>query len=241
MARDRLLTACAWAVHLYTALGAVAGLFALNYIADREWHAAFVAMALATAIDASDGTLARALHVHDRIPVFDGALLDNVIDYLTFVAAPALLMLRARMLPPGATCLAVAGAVMVASGYGFCRVDAKTTDHYFRGFPSYWNIAALYLYCLGWSPALNAVIIVLLAAMVFVPIKYIYPSRTEPLRPLTLALAAVWAVATAAVILTLPAYNRIALYISLTFVVYYLVMSVALHAYPARRAARQTP
>ena len=43
--------------------------------------------------------------------------------------------------------------------YGFCRTDAKTADHFFTGFPSYWNIVAFYLYVLGWPPAVNAAIV----------------------------------------------------------------------------------
>ncbi len=147
-------------------------------------------MAIAVAIDASDGTLARALRVRERIPFFDGALLDNIVDYLNYVAIPIFLMMRARILPPTAAGETIAGFAMIASAYGFSRVDAKTEDNYFRGFPSYWNLVALYLYCLGFAPILNAAIVALLALMVFVPIKYIYPNRTELMRPLTLTLAA---------------------------------------------------
>ena len=131
--------------------------------------------------------------------------------------------------------------VMVASAYGFSRLDAKTDDHYFRGFPSYWNLVAFYLFCLGFAPAVNAAIVAVLALMVFVPIKYIYPNRTRPMRPLTLALAAVWAVATAAMLPSLPHHNDFLLYTSLAFVVYYFVMSFALYLHPTRRAPRGTP
>ncbi len=148
-------------------------------------------------------------------------------------------MLRARLIPEGAAGAAIAGFVMVASAYGFSRLDAKTEDNYFRGFPSYWNLVALYLFCLGFTPAINAAIVALLAVMVFVPIKYIYPNRTELMRPLTLALAAVWAVATAAMLPMLPRRSVILLYTSLAFVVYYFVMSFALYAHPTRVAARR--
>lgn len=240
MARTRLLTGCAWAVHLYTALGAVAGLIALNYIARGDWRGAFTMMAIAVAIDASDGPIARAIRVRERLPFFDGALLDNIVDYLNYVAAPLFLMIRARLIPDGAAGEAVAGFVMIASAYGFSRLDAKTEDNYFRGFPSYWNLVALYLFCLGFSPAVNAAVVAFLALMVFVPIKYIYPNRTELMRPLTLALAAIWAVATAAMLPMLPRHNDILLYTSLAFVVYYFVMSFALHAHPTRVAARRS-
>jgi phosphatidylcholine synthase len=238
--RSRFLLVCAWAVHLYTALGAVLGLLAINYIARDNWRGAFVMMAIAVAIDASDGTLARALRVRERIPFFDGAMLDNIVDYLNYVAVPIFLMMHAKILPSTVAGAMIAGFAMVASAYGFSRVDAKTEDNYFRGFPSYWNLAALYLYCLGFAPGVNAAIVALLALMVFVPIKYIYPNRTEPMRPLTLTLAAIWAVATAAMLPMLPAHSDILLYTSLAFVVYYFVMSFALHAHPTRVAARRT-
>jgi phosphatidylcholine synthase len=240
MANTRFLTGCAWAVHLYTALGAVAGLIALNYIAHGDWRGAFTMMAIAVAIDATDGPLARAIRVRERIPFFDGALLDNIVDYFNYVAAPVFLILRARLIPEGTVGAGVAGFVMIASAYGFSRIDAKTEDNYFRGFPSYWNLVALYLFCLGFSPTVNAAIIVILALMVFVPIKYIYPNRTELMRPLTLTLAAIWAVATVAMLPTLPRHHDILLYTSLAFVVYYFVMSFALHAHPTRVAARPT-
>ena len=79
-------------------------------------------MAIAVAIDASDGTIARALRVRERIPYFDGALLDNIVDYLNYVAAPMFLMLRAKIIPSGVAGEAVAGFVMVASAYGFSRL-----------------------------------------------------------------------------------------------------------------------
>ncbi len=128
---------------------------------------------------------------------------------------------------------------MIASAYGFSRTDAKTEDNYFRGFPSYWNLVALYLFCLGLAPVVNAIIVAVLALMVFVPIKYIYPNRTELMRPLTLSLAAVWGIATVAMLPTLPAHSNLLLYTSLGFVIYYFVMSFALHAHPARVAARR--
>ncbi len=230
LARERFLGVCAWSVHGYTALGAVAGLFAIVYAAQGDFRAAFLAMAIAVAIDASDGTLARAFNVRQRTPVFDGALLDNVVDYLTFVVAPVFLMLRAWILPTGWPGLGVASLVMLASAYGFCRVDAKTDDNYFLGFPSYWNLAALYLYCFGLSTTANAVIVAAFAAMVFVPIKYIYPSRTQPLRPLTMVLGFIWGALTVALVLALPATPRVLLWGSFGYVVYYFSASFALHA-----------
>jgi len=239
--RQSLLKLCAWGVHLYTATGAVAGLLALDRIARDDFRAAFFAMALAVFIDSSDGPLARVVRVRDRIPAFDGALLDNIVDYLTYVVAPVFLMQRAGLLAPSLTGFALAAFLLLASAYGFCHVEAKTTDNYFRGFPSYWNLVALYLYCLRLPTALNASILIVLGVMVFVPIKYIYPNRTELMRPFTLGLAVIWAIATFAMLPALPTPNPILLYTSLGFIVYYFMMSFALHAHSARVAARRTP
>ena len=240
MARDHYLRACAWGVHLFTAAGAVIGLIALDRIAANDFRGAFFLMAAAIIIDSADGTIARLLRVRERLPVFDGATLDNIVDYLNYVAVPLLLILRAAILPRTAIGFGAASLAMLASAYGFSRIDAKTHDHYFRGFPSYWNVVALYLFCLGYRPLVNAAVIAVLAVMVFVPVKYIYPSRTELMRPITLAFSGVWAGATLALIPGLPAPNPILLYTSLAFVVYYFLMSFALHAHPQRRAASRS-
>jgi len=195
-------------------------------------------MAVATAIDSSDGPLARLLEVRRRIPHFDGALLDNIVDYLTYVLAPVFLMLRAGILAPGIGGYIVAGFVMVASGYGFCHVDAKTDDYYFRGFPSYWNLVALYLYCLELGALAGTAIVAVFAVMVFVPIKYIYPNRTGPLRALTLTFAIVWAIITVTLLAALPTHHPVLLYASLSFIAYYFIASFILHARAAMKLRR---
>jgi phosphatidylcholine synthase len=231
--KQKILTACAWGVHLYTALGAAAGLLALRYAAIDDFRASFMAMAAAIAIDSSDGALARLVNVKARAPRLDGSLLDNIVDYLTYVIAPAFLMIQAAIVPAGAAGLAVVCFVAVASAYQFCQADAKTSDNYFRGFPSYWNLVAFYLYCMRLPVALNALVLIAFGVMVFIPIKYIYPSRTRILRPLTVTLGIVWAVVTIAMLPGLPRYNPVMLYISLGYMAYYLLLSFALNAWSA--------
>jgi phosphatidylcholine synthase len=230
MGKGKILTACAWAVHLYTALGAVAGLLAIYFTARGDFRDAFLAMAAAVFIDSTDGPMARAVRIRERIPVIDGALLDNIIDYVNYVVVPVFFMVRAALVPAGGGGLALASFIMLASAYGFCRVDAKTADNFFLGFPSYWNLVAFYLYCLGLSAAANTAIMAILAVMVFVPIKYIYPNRTPSLRPLTITFGFLWAAVTIAMIPMLPQRNPVMLYFSLSFIAYYLIMSFILHA-----------
>lgn len=216
----------AWTAHLYTALGAGTALAATLATFDGDIRTAFLWLTLAVFIDATDGVLARALRVKERLPWFSGETLDNVVDYLTYVFVPVLIVLRAGMLPP-ALAPWLGTAVLVASGYGFSRDDAKvrTNDYYFTGFPSYWNIVALYMFTLRLPPWLNAAILALLVLLVFVPLRYIYPSRTRTWRAATLALGVVWGVATTVLIWQLPAVDGRWLALSLVFPGYYVALS----------------
>ncbi|HLX04104.1 MAG TPA: CDP-alcohol phosphatidyltransferase family protein [Candidatus Binatus sp.] len=227
---QKFLTACAWGVHLYTALGAALGLLAIFFASRGDFRASFLAMGAATIIDCSDGPLARWLMVKIRVPTFDGALLDNIVDYLTYTVAPVFLMLEAGIIPDSRWGLALACFVMLASVYGFCHTEAKTPDHYFLGFPNYWNLVAFYLYCLGSGTAFNVVVLLILAVMVFMPLKYIYPNRTVPLRPITLTLGIIWGFLTVASLLMLPTVNPIMLWAGLSYIAYYFIASFILHA-----------
>ncbi len=234
--REKLLTACAWGVHLYTGLGAALGLLAIFYAAESDYRASFLSMGAATIIDASDGPLARKFMVKMRVPSFDGTLLDNIVDYLTYTVAPVFLMLEAGIIPATRSGLGLACFIMLASVYGFCQTRAKTSDHFFLGFPNYWNLVAFYLYCLALGQVFNIAVLLLLGVMVFVPLKYIYPNRTIALRPLTLTLGIAWAVVTAAMLPMLPTVNPLMLGVSLSYVVYYFGASFFLHALTTFRA-----
>lgn len=221
--------ALAWSVHAYTAVGAVAAFAATLAVFDANYRAAFLLLAAGTVVDATDGVLARLARVKERTPAFDGARLDDIVDYLTFVFVPALLLYRAADLPATWGGLVVA-AVLLSSAWGFCMSDAKTDDSFFTGFPSYWNIVAVYLHAGGLSPEWNGGILLLLSGLVFVRNGYVYPSRTATLRGLTLALGSVWAGMILVIILLLPHVPGRLLIVSLFFPVYYMVLSLTLDA-----------
>ena len=226
----------AWFVHFYTACGVVAAFLATLAVIGGRYREAFVWLAVSTFLDATDGVLARLASVKETLPSFDGARLDDIIDYLTFVFVPVLLLHHAGALPAGWG-LAVACAVLLSSAYGFASLDAKTADHFFTGFPSYWNIVALYLFAFRLPPVVNGVVLAVLCALVFVRIGYIYPSRTPTLRGLTVVLGSVWAVMMIAVIALLPAPPRILVTASLFFPIYYAVLSLVLWQRRDRREA----
>jgi phosphatidylcholine synthase len=217
--RARIL---AWGVHGYTALGLVAAAAMAVLIVrggDDAFRAAFLLMAAATLLDATDGTAARWARVKTVLPGFDGRRLDDIVDFHTYTSLPLLLVWRAELLPPAwAPWLLVP---LLASAYGFAQTNAKTADGYFLGFPSYWNVIAFYLYFLRPAPAVALALLLAFAALTFVPARYLYPSRPGPLRRWTLALGAVWAAMLAAVLL-LPHPPPALVAASLFYPAYYL-------------------
>jgi len=222
-----LRTVAAWGVHLLTASSAPAGVLAILASERGDAAAAMGWMAYTIAVDSFDGTLARAVGVKRVLPFFDGTRLDDLVDYFTYVIVPALFMIHLKLLPPGAA-VPVALCPVVASAYGFCRTDAKTADHFFTGFPSYWNVVIFYLYTLGWPPGVNALVVVGLAIGVFVPIRYLYPSRTTTLRGVTVALGLVWGTIVLYAIAHLDTVPRALVVASLGFPAYYVGLSLAL-------------
>ncbi len=197
-------------------------------VIEHQYREAFFWLSLQVFVDSTDGVLARRARVSEVLPWFNGAKLDDIVDYLTYVFVPALIVWRALLVPDAWT-LPVALAMLLASAFGFSRGDAKTSDHFFTGFPSYWNIVVFYLFVAGLSPLVNAVILLLLAALVFVPIRYVYPSRTRVLQPITLALGVIWAVLMLVMLWQFPAVSRLVFWASLVFPAYYVILSLVLH------------
>ena len=180
----------AWLVHFYTASSVVFGLWAIVAAIQLEFRLAIYLMLLTLVIDSTDGALARLIDVRGRIPWIDGRRLDDICDYFTYVLVPAVFLIQTGLLPHSSW----AALPVLASAYGFSRSDAKTEDHFFLGFPSYWNVVAIYAYLLQLDASLALWIVLGLSAAVFVPLRYIYPSRTRALRPLTLSVLGLWVV-----------------------------------------------
>jgi len=184
---------CAWFVHLYTAMGFVcaAGIAVLIVRGgDESFRWAFLLMMIATAIDATDGWLARRARVKEVLPHFDGAALDNLIDFHTYASLPLLLLWRADVLPGAAAWLLL--LPLLASAYGFSQVNAKTDDGFFLGFPSYWNIVSFYVFVLHAPAWTTAAAIVVLSVLTFVPTPYVYSTRGGPMARAMNVGAVIW-------------------------------------------------
>jgi len=218
----------AWGVHLFTASGAIVGVWCLIAIHSGNYRGAFLGMTLAVLIDAVDGPLARLVRVKEVLPTFDGSKLDDLMDYLNYVVVPVVFLNDAQLLP-GSASPWILSFLLLSSAYRFCHVSAKTPDHFFTGFPSYWNIVALYFYTLKTSVWFNAAFSIFAAIMVLVPIKYVYPGRTRTLRPLTIVLGLLWGVALLVILWQLPDPSPSLVAWSLLYPVYYTALSFAMH------------
>ncbi|MGH9407930.1 MAG: CDP-alcohol phosphatidyltransferase family protein [Vicinamibacterales bacterium] len=221
-------TGAAALVHAYTASGAVLAFVGTRAVVDGDVRLAFAMMLAATLVDATDGALARLVRIKEVLPSVDGAKIDDLVDYISFVFLPLFLIDMRGGLPARAA-LPVVAVVLISSAYGFAAVDAKSTDHFFTGFPSYWNIVVFYLMAFRLPPAFNAAALLVLSALIFIRTGYVYPTRTGALRGLTLTLAAFWTALLAWMIWRWPDVPRNLAIGSLLFPVYYFVLSVVLH------------
>ena len=181
----------AWAIHALTASGALIAMLALTAVARGEAAAAFLWLGLALLIDAIDGPLARRYRIAEVLPRISGETLDLIVDYLTYVVVPAMMLASLGLLPAGLGPL-TAGIVLAASLYTFANRGMKTADNYFEGFPAVWNVLALYMWVLDTPPAANLLVIGLCVGLTFSRLKFTHPLRVAHLRPLTLAVTALW-------------------------------------------------
>lgn len=235
----------AWFVHLFTASGAIFGLLAIDAIYQQRYIALFWLISIAVVIDAIDGTFARWIKVKSQLPLFDGALLDNIVDYLNYVIVPAVFLMIGPLLPPHLRLLCAA-VIVLASAYQFCQAEAKTQDHFFKGFPSYWNIVIFYLYFWQVPSGVNAFIIFTLAVLTFVPIKYVYPSRLEYLtdkkwlRYGMLCATVLWGLATLGLLFIYPKTNSALVFISMGYLLLYVAVSLYKTYRPLLKSKKMT-
>jgi phosphatidylcholine synthase len=181
-----------WAVHLLTASGAALALAAALAAANNHWQLAFFWLGVALIVDGLDGPLARRADVIGRVPWFDGAMLDFVIDYATYVLVPAIILVRSDIV--SAPWDIVAGIVIVVVGaLYFADTRMKTPDAAFRGFPAVWNVVVFQLMVYGWHEIFSLVFIAVCAVLTFTGVEFVHPIRVKRLRPLTLGMAVLWA------------------------------------------------
>lgn len=177
-----------WLVHAYTASGGVLGLFALLAAARGDIRHAFLLLMAAFFVDVTDGLLARRVRVGEHLPGFSGSRMDDAVDVFTYIYVPLFIIGREALLPHPAWLV----FPVCAGLYAYGQSDMKTEDHYFLGFPSYWNVVALYLYWLRPAPVPAVACVIVPAVLTFLPTRYLYPSRNAAFWKTNFALGLAW-------------------------------------------------
>ena len=214
-----------WTAHLVTASGLVFAFASIVAVLNSQWRLALMWMTAGVVTDALDGTIARHLNSTQKLPHFNGSLLDAIVDYVTYVVVPVLFIYIAKLIPDSYINW-VLPLVLLASSYQFAQTNAKTPDNYFLGFPSYWNVAVFYMLVLKSNPSANLFLLLILIVLIFVPIKYYYPSRTRKYKFLVMSVALLWGASGISLIITYPAIHPIPLWIMMICSAFYIYLSV---------------
>ncbi len=183
----------AYFVHLFTATGAVLALLALEAASRQQWANMLWWLVVALFVDGVDGTMARKVDVKRNAPLLDGVLMDLIIDYLTYVFIPAFALWKSGLLDSYTGGL-VCALICFASVIYFSDVRMKTEDKSFSGFPGCWNMVVVVFFAVRPEPWVMVLIVVLLTAAMFAPIKFVHPMRTKRWRVVSLPMAVIWIV-----------------------------------------------
>lgn len=181
----------AFSVHLLTASGAFLAFMAMLAAMEGRWAEMFGWLGGALIVDGLDGPLARRLDVANRAPRWSGVVLDLIVDYLTYVFIPAVALVTSGTMSyplavPAAAIILITGAIY------FADTRMKTKDASFQGFPSCWNMVVLALFATDYTNVTGFVLISLIAAAQFLPLRFVHPVRTRLWRRVSLPVCAAW-------------------------------------------------
>jgi phosphatidylcholine synthase len=222
--------ALAFSVHALTSSGIVAGFMAILAITEHEFKMAMLWLFVTLIIDGVDGTFARLFKVKEVLPNFDGGMIDAVIDFATYAIIPAYFIYEAPLLPEDYRLLGTS-IILVVSAMYYGKMGMISNDYYFVGFPIMWNMVAFYLFFvtdnfMDNSEWLNFVLVVIFAIMHFIPIKFLYPSRTKKFRGLNIAVSAIFLISNIWIITIYDDINMVLSWISLACVGFYAWMGI---------------
>jgi len=197
---DRASRYRAFSVHIFTASGAMIAFLSLTAAIEREMGLAFAWLGLALLVDGIDGTFARAWSVKKYAPQLSGDVLDLVVDYVTYVFVPAVILLMSGLYDHWL--LALNGVIIVgSSALYFASNTMKTHDYWFRGFPAVWNLVVFLLLVFAPPAIVTTIIVILLALAQASNFTFVHPVRVQMWRPFTLTLLCVWSAAAVIAIL----------------------------------------
>ncbi len=196
MAKRKKVTAPqvkAFSVHLLTASGSFLAFLSLVAASEQRWPAMFWWLGLALAVDGIDGPMARRLQVKEVLPAWSGEMLDNIIDYVTYVLIPAFALYASGFMGTGLSFLSAA-IIVVSSAIYYADTSMKTKENFFLGFPVVWNMIVFTLFVTGPDEYVAFAVVVIAAICSFLPVWFLHPVRVVRLRNLNLVVLALWAV-----------------------------------------------
>ena len=183
----------AFSVHILTASGSFLAFLGVVAAAEHRFVDMFWWLGLALLVDGIDGPIARKVRVKEVLPNWSGDTLDNIIDYVTYVLLPAFALYQKGMIGEPWSFVA-AGAIVVSSAIYYADMGMKTEENFFSGFPVVWNMVVFTLFVIKASEVTAFTVVAVSVFLTFLPINFLHPVRVKRLRPLNLAVFAVWSV-----------------------------------------------
>jgi phosphatidylcholine synthase len=181
----------AFSVHLLTASGSFLAFLSLVAASEERWTAMFWWLGLALFVDGIDGPIARKLDVKEILPTWSGELLDNIIDYVTYVLIPAFALYQFGLMGEGLSFLSAA-IIVVSSAIYYADTGMKTAENFFKGFPVVWNMIVFTLFVIEPGEWVSFAVVLIAGVLTFVPVHFLHPVRVKRLRPLNLGMTLAW-------------------------------------------------
>jgi phosphatidylcholine synthase len=181
----------AFSVHLFTASGSFLAFVSLVAASEERWTAMFWWLGLALLVDGIDGPIARKLEVKEILPTWSGDLLDNIIDYMTYVLIPAFALYQRGFMGERLSFLSAA-IIVISSAIYYADTGMKTKENFFKGFPVVWNMVVFTLFVIEPGQWTSFAVVVITGVMTFMPIYFLHPVRVVRLRPINLGMTLLW-------------------------------------------------
>jgi phosphatidylcholine synthase len=181
----------AFSVHLLTASGSFLAFLSLVAAAEQQWTAMFLWLGLALFVDGIDGPIARKLQVKEILPTWSGEMLDNIIDYVTYVLIPAFALYQSGFMGAGLSFLSAA-IIVVTSAIYYADTGMKTKENFFKGFPVVWNMVVFTLFVIAPGEWVSFAVVMICAILTFLPVNFLHPVRVRRLRPINLSVFGLW-------------------------------------------------
>jgi phosphatidylcholine synthase len=181
----------AFSVHLLTASGSFLAFLSLVAASEERWPAMFWWLGLALFVDGIDGPIARKLQVREILPTWSGELLDNIIDYVTYVLIPAFALYQRGFMGPDLSFISAA-LIVVTSAVYYADTGMKTKENFFKGFPVVWNMIVFTLFVIEPGEYPSFAVVLIAAILTFVPMNFLHPVRVVRLRNVNLPVFLAW-------------------------------------------------